>query len=278
MATVQRRIPTDLRKHLIDEAGGKCANPGCSNWKVHIHHIKQWSIYKSHEQAHMIAICPSCHNEVHHGSLKITDEQVYEWKGIKRPVRPSSALIYAEAADQLKLILGGFAAIATPHDEAIIFQLTNTSELRLVVLDGRWVQVTTRIVTTGNEEVLRVVQNHIRVINDLDVKFEHRAGRVLVTVPNTAEYMPRDAIAMMQRKFPDFGKGDRLTALDVEVLKPGVIRVEGFWVGHDMVAITSEAFCMCRPGNDDPICLFGAGEDTVINWTGPVTSAMFNLK
>jgi len=34
-----------LKKLLIEEAGYKCANPGCSNRLIEIHHIKEWSIY-----------------------------------------------------------------------------------------------------------------------------------------------------------------------------------------------------------------------------------------
>lgn len=36
------------------------------------------------DQDHMIAICPTCHDAVHHGPLEITDDTIYSWKSIKR--------------------------------------------------------------------------------------------------------------------------------------------------------------------------------------------------
>ena len=57
MATRQK-IPKTQKKQLIEEAGGKCANPGCSHWRTHIHHIKHWQVYKAHDTNHMIAVCP----------------------------------------------------------------------------------------------------------------------------------------------------------------------------------------------------------------------------
>jgi hypothetical protein len=277
MATHQRKIPTELKRRLIAEAGGKCANPGCSNWRVHIHHIKHWAAYKTHDQAHMIALCPSCHDAAHHGLLKITDDSLYEWKGIKRPADVETAHIYVEPAEKLKLILGGIS-IATPHEEAIIFQLPNGSELRLFALDGEWLQVTTALFNTRGQEILRVVRNNIRVRRDKALTFEHRAGRMRVTVPTTSEYMPQDALDSMRKEFSDYGRDDRLVALGLEVVRPGLIRVEGFWAaGGEVFVITPTAFCIYRASLGRPLCLFGEGEHSVINWEGPITSAIFNL-
>src|SRR5471032_2843818 len=98
MAKQQRKITPALKRQLIEQAGGKCANPGCSNWRVHIHHIKHWAVYKVHNAGDMIAVCPSCHDSIHYGRLAIPDEVLYHWKGIARPAVPESAHIYVEPA------------------------------------------------------------------------------------------------------------------------------------------------------------------------------------
>ncbi len=80
MAKQQRNVPKSLKAQLIKDAGDKCANPGCSNWRVHLHHIKHWVVYKTHDGKHMIAICPSCHDAVHtSGSMmkRSTDGKTY---------------------------------------------------------------------------------------------------------------------------------------------------------------------------------------------------------
>jgi hypothetical protein len=78
VATRQRKVPKSLKAQLIKQAGDKCANPGCSNWRVHLHHIQHWAVYKTHDGKHMIAICPSCHDAVH--TSGIDDEMLYRWK------------------------------------------------------------------------------------------------------------------------------------------------------------------------------------------------------
>lgn len=74
MAKLQRSIKPKIKQRLYEETGNKCANPGCSVWRSHIHHIKQWAVYKVYNAPDMVAICSSCHDEVHHGVLGTTDE------------------------------------------------------------------------------------------------------------------------------------------------------------------------------------------------------------
>ena len=124
MAESQRKIKPALKRLLIERAGGKCANPGCSNWRVHIHHIKHWAVYKTHSATDMIAVCPSCHDAAHHGRLKISDELLYEWKAIVRAGTPDTAHLYVEPSAQLKILTGSIA-IATANDQAVVFELSN---------------------------------------------------------------------------------------------------------------------------------------------------------
>jgi hypothetical protein len=44
----------------------------------------EWYIYGTHDPNHMIAVCPTCHDEIHHGRLPISDETLYKWKSIER--------------------------------------------------------------------------------------------------------------------------------------------------------------------------------------------------
>lgn len=75
MAKLRKAVPKNIKMDLIKKAGMKCANPGCSNYRVHIHHIKQWAIYQSNDEKDMIAICPVCHDVAHNGDLIIDDEK-----------------------------------------------------------------------------------------------------------------------------------------------------------------------------------------------------------
>jgi hypothetical protein len=106
---------------LIKEAGMKCANPGCSNYRVHIHHIKQWAIYQSNDEKDMIAICPVCHDTAHNGGLIIDEETLYRWKEIiRKPVNLDQ--LFVEAGTSSKLILGSLAV--TGDDGVKIFEFS----------------------------------------------------------------------------------------------------------------------------------------------------------
>lgn len=277
MATAQRKIKPSLRRLLVEKAGGKCANPGCSNWRVHIHHIMHWAVYKAHDADDMIAICPSCHDATHNGSLKISDDLLYQWKGVVRQTAPDSVHIYVEPARELKLLTGSIC-IATTNDQAAVFELSNSNQLKLRVLDGDLLQVNIRLNDANGIEILRVVENHVRVSRSNNAKFEYRAGRVRVTVPATVNFAPTWLIEQVRYQNPSFASDGRIVALDLEVIKPGLIRVQGCWPDGDVgVVITEQALSFCTRGKPEPVSMVGEGEGSVLMYAGPITSALFGF-
>ncbi len=106
MAKTRIKLKPSEKLAIVREAGNKCANPGCSNWRTHIHHIKHWAVYASNDQSILIAVCPSCHDAIHHGQLNISDETLYTWKGIERESVPKATHIYVEPSENIKLLTG----------------------------------------------------------------------------------------------------------------------------------------------------------------------------
>lgn len=277
MAEAQRKIKPALKRLLIEKAGGKCANPGCSNWRVHIHHIKHWAIYKAHDAHDMIAICPSCHDAAHHGRLKITDELLYIWKDIVRPDTPGSVHLYVEPAATLKLLTGSLC-ISTTNDQAAIFELSNSNHLKIRVLDNDLLQVSARLLDQVGNELLRVVENHVRVTKDQRISFDYRAGRARVTVPATDAFVPTWLVEQVRFQDAGYAADGRITALDIEVLRPGLVRIQGCWPdGNVGVVITDKALSFCSRGQREPTSIVGTGEDTVLMFMGPVTKALFGF-
>jgi len=278
MPTTQRKIKPALKRLLIDKAGGKCANPGCSNWRVHIHHIKHWAVYKAHDADDMIAICPSCHDAAHHGQLKITDEMLYQWKGVVRPKVPDSIHIYVEPASELKLLTGSIS-IATLNDRASVFELSNSNHLKFRILDKDLLQISVRLQDQWGKELLRVVENHVRVVRDKSITFDYRPGRARVTVPATDDFAPQWLIDQVRCQDPEFAVDGRLVALDIEVVKPGLVRVQGCWPDGDTgIVITDKALSFCSRGRREPQSIAGGGENSVIVWRGPITKSIFGFK
>ncbi len=110
MADYRAKVPAKIKKALIKEAGGKCANPGCPHALTEIHHIKERCVYKTHDQSHMIAICPNCHDAVTRGGLRmpaVTDSSLC--RGSSQPTNndsiPLARLLLASKAVQARACL-----------------------------------------------------------------------------------------------------------------------------------------------------------------------------
>jgi hypothetical protein len=277
MATPQRKIKPAQKRQLIEEAGGKCANPGCANWRVHIHHIKHWHIYKAHDSGEMIAVCPSCHDAVHHGTLPISDETLHIWKGMKRDGPPAVAHLYVEPAQQCRLRLGTFV-VETTNEKATVFELSNRNQLQLRLLDQDILQVRSRLWNRKGIEVLRVAENHVRVARDEDIRFDFQAGHARVMVPATEKYVPPWLLAQMLREDPNFQTNGQILALDLEVIEPGLVQVQGCWQSDkSAVVITRQALHICHQGAARAVPIEGQGDATRFIYAGPISLAMFNL-
>ncbi|MEU3222612.1 HNH endonuclease signature motif containing protein [Streptomyces sp. NPDC006976] len=61
MAKARPKIPAELKRQVLLEAGHQCAIPTCKKTPVEIAHIVPWSRVKSHKFENLIALCPACH-------------------------------------------------------------------------------------------------------------------------------------------------------------------------------------------------------------------------
>lgn len=228
----------------------------------------------------MIALCPSCHDAAHHGQLKTTDEALYRWKGLERPVAQKSAHIYVEPASkpsEIKLLTGS-VCVASTNAQATVFELSNTNHLKFRVLDQDILQVNVRLQDQHGIELLRVIENHVRANRDVDLSYEYQAGHIRVTVPTTSDFVTRWVIDQVRVQDETFAADGRIVALDLEVLKPGLLRVQGFWPDGDVgIVITEKALFFCNQSAQGPIAIVGAGVDSVYRYTGPITKASFGF-
>ncbi|MGV9559862.1 HNH endonuclease [Streptomyces sp. NPDC003522] len=61
MAATRPKIPSELRRRVLLEAGHRCAIPTCKSTPVEIAHITPWAKVRNHEFKNLIALCPTCH-------------------------------------------------------------------------------------------------------------------------------------------------------------------------------------------------------------------------
>jgi predicted restriction endonuclease len=53
------KIPAELKRSVLVEAGHRCAIDACKHIDVVIHHIIPWAKCKRHEYENLIALCPN---------------------------------------------------------------------------------------------------------------------------------------------------------------------------------------------------------------------------
>lgn len=279
MSKHQRKIKPDIKRSLLAEAGGKCANPGCTNWRAHIHHIKHWAVYGTHDADHMIAVCPSCHDEIHYGKLGIDDATLYAWKGIKRDATEQTAQLFVEPSNKVRIRTGDLE-IATSIGEMTVFELSNRSRLSFRILDGDLLQISCRLYDKHGKDILRIVDNVVRVRKDTNINFRFRSGRATISVPNTAQYIPRWLVASMRHRIPDFCSGLTVDVLDIQVLAPGIAQLRGIWADDkNAIVIISDAIAFCQSNAYPPLMFvaYGEGPPPIIEYDGPVTGRLFGF-
>lgn len=135
----------------------------------------------------------------------------------------------------------------TNTERRTIFKLPDSNELSIRILDGDILQTTSRFQSLSGRQVLRVVENHVRVVRNHAIKFDFRPGRARVTVPASGEYIPDWVVQMMRVQESTFAADGRVTVFDIEVLKPGLIKVKDFWPSdRGVIVITQDKFSFCQ--------------------------------
>jgi len=264
-----------MRYALVKEAGFKCANPGCTNYRTHIHHIRQWAIYQTHDEKYMIAICPSCHDAVKHGSLTIDDKTLIRWKKIlRKPVKEDQ--IFIESAIPPKLIFGSISA--TGKKGAIVFKLSPNNQLSFRIEDEDIFLINLMVSTINGKVIFKVIDNHIKYDEKGSWKYSRRPGKFRMIAPPTQDFIQPWALEKMRKHEPDYATNEELVLLDLEVLEPGLVKVQGVWNEKNrVIIITQDQISFVSPHREEPLSIRGAGADTVLNWEGPITDAMFGF-
>ncbi|WP_140400478.1 HNH endonuclease signature motif containing protein [Pseudomonas putida] len=270
-----RAIPKRYKKALISEAGGKCANPGCPNTRVEYHHIKEWAIVQTHNQQDMIAICPTCHDAAHHGTLKITEDILYEWKKISRTPIPVHSNIFIEPGVSSKVILGSVAFMQREPSKTTVFSLSPMHSLEFEVREN-FLNVSTKICDQQGAVLLKVSNNNITNTSNGTLTIDSRPGRFRVTAPTTSNLISNHALGRMREIDSNYASGDILTVLDIFITKPGHVKIEGFWsYDQDTIVSTDNRLCFIDSPADHVLRIEGKGEDTCFIYSGPTDQAIF---
>jgi hypothetical protein len=277
MATTSRSASPALKERLREEVGGKCANPDCSTQRTHIHHIAEWAVYETHDGNDMIAVCPTCHDAIHHGKLLIDDETVRRWKAIPRSGTVGRAHLYVEPpeSERPRFLFGQIAI--TGASGVTVFDLGPSAHLGFELADGELMLTDLAIATRDGEEILRVVANHMRYPPKAGVEFLVQPGHIRATAPVTDRFLPALAIEHLRVGEPSFAQDGRLVLLDLEVVEPGRVRVQGVWSStKSAVVSTTRALYLVTGPKMVVVALLGE-DGTEIFQAGAATTPLFGF-
>ncbi|MFF0556505.1 HNH endonuclease [Streptomyces sp. NPDC004266] len=101
MATSRPKIPSELRRRVLIEAGHRCAIPTCKSTPVEIAHIIPWAKVQKHEFKNLIALCPTCHTRFDDPHSPIDRKAMRQYKADLNPLLAISLASRGGQADML---------------------------------------------------------------------------------------------------------------------------------------------------------------------------------
>lgn len=236
MAQHRPAVPAPMKRILLQQTGYKCANPGCSNRLLEIHHIKEWAVYQTHDEASMIAVCPACHDAVTRGKLTISDDELYSWKGIERSATVLTGQIFVEPSSFPRLVLGDFNFIGPEGVTIMEFERT---KLSLAVRENELAILNLKTVDVDGNPVLDVVDNYVRQ-RDLAITIDSRPGRYRIVTTDYGKFYPRWVQEGLSKN-PSHNDPAHFGVLDIAVLVPGEVRVKGILLGDNGALVIDES-------------------------------------
>lgn len=78
MVEERPKIPAELRRQVLMEAGHRCAIPVCGQTPVEIHHIRPWAQVQEHTFDNLIALCPTDHARAGRGEIDRKSLRLYK--------------------------------------------------------------------------------------------------------------------------------------------------------------------------------------------------------
>lgn len=273
------KVPKAVREGLRAEAAGKCANPGCPNHLVELHHIHEWHEVKEHDPAHMVALCGACHHSVSRGELQISDEDTYRWKADEnRRKDVHQHHVYVEPGGDPRLVAGTVDLERTDGNGLIALDLKGGQHLSFSVIDGEIMNLNAEVIAANGEVVVRVVSGHVRNVA-ANVTPLRRPGAICFPGGLQSDLTPEWVRTRLARfHFPD--PIIDVPWLSLEVLGVNRVRVKGVFCGPENgFVINDTAFIFVNNTDVEPVSLQSTTvPNSVIRYAGDASRAIFEIR
>jgi len=184
------------------------------------------------------------------------------------------AHLFVEPGSVPSLLLG--STCYRGDSGVVVFDLSEHLRLSFVVHDDDVMLLALRIADLHGKTLVDVVDGYVKS-RDERIALEHRPGRVSVQPCAPVSVLPAWAKLCLLDEVPT-RRVNELPLLDLHVLEPGLVRVQGIWMECEKgVVITDDRLAFLHKGRRLPVSIMGEGKESVIQFTGPIGAALFKV-
>jgi len=206
--------------------------------------------------------------------MRISDDDLYEWKAVRRPAVSRVDQLSVQPAGEQKLLLGSLAVTGPGGVRAV--EVSENNFLSFATRDGDLMFLNMAIADADQRPLLSVIDNVVRYKDDR-ISFDSRPGRVCVTAELSAGILPFWLPGAMRQKHPSCLVDGRVLVTDLKVLEPALVSFEGILAEADQAVVVSDDALTFFPAPGPGLTLAGGGKETVLHYGGDINTAFFRM-
>ncbi len=215
-----------------------------------------------HDEKYMIAVCPTCHDAIHNGSLEITDEILYRWKGIKRQNRTAD-ILFVEPSKNTIMKLGQIEIVA--QGGMIVFAPSPNNALKYVVENDDIILVSCEVSDRAGNPIIKITDNRICLLGDRSkYTYLDLPGHKTLVGP-AQEIIEPWMIDSVRTRDQSFALEFEVI-FDIEVTVPGQVKVKGIWCDGGRCLVVRDNKWIIPRTNIEAMQVDGGG---TIKWLKP---------
>lgn len=118
----REKIPANLKRQILTEAGHRCAIPTCRFPTTELAHIIPYSKVKKHDAYNLIALCPNCHTRFDKKEIDKKSINIYKKKLIYLSDRYSryELNVLSNLKNKGRMVLNGLISVINLLDNKLI--------------------------------------------------------------------------------------------------------------------------------------------------------------
>ncbi len=174
-----------------------------------------------------------------------------------------------------RLVLGTLSAQGTSG--LVVFSRDPHRRLAFRINDMEIMLLEASVWSANGARLARVVDGYFEAEPGSAAVVVQRPGHFRISHPLCNDVMPDWALRQMRKFEPSFAGDGSVRLLDMEVLSPNLVRVQGVWLDETGgMIITEGGMSFVRP--ERSFSVVGAGLGTVFMYVGPVDQALFAME